>query len=540
VITHSSRRAAFVAVLALLALLTWQAPAQAHAALVKSTPAAGTVVPDPPTEVVLTFSEPISPVNDKIRVLGPDGDRADTGKPEANGTVLTIKLKENLARGTYLVSFRIISADSHPVPGGFTFSFGEPSATPVEVPQEESDTAVTTLIGVAKYLGYLGILLIAGTVLVLTLLWPSRLERAGPRKVMWAGFGLVTLATLLGIYLQGPYTSGTGLFEVDGAMFSDVMSSRYGVALLVRLGVLAVAAIMLRPLINGTSGLADRVLVLILAGIGVLTWPLAGHPAGSPVPAVSVISDALHLAGASVWLGGLVMLFAFLLRQADERELGAILPIWSRWAGLAVSTVILAGVVSALIEIGTVTALFNTTYGRLILVKVGLVALLVGAAALARRHVQRGEAPKVRRVIAIELTLAMAVLGVTAALTQTTPARTAEAIANTPVQQTVSSTMDSSLFRLQADFEPAKRGNNLVHLYAYDKFGQPLTVVEWKVTAALPSAGLEPVEVPTLKITENHVTGSISLPSAGEWQFRFTLRTTEIDQDTVTATVTIK
>ena len=113
----------------------------------------------------------------------------------------------------------------------------------------------------------------------------------------------------------------------------------------------------------------------MLGVVALGTWPLAGHPAASPVPAVSVVVDAVHLASMAVWLGGLVMLVGFLLRQADERELGAILPIWSRWAALAVAALVLAGVVQALIEVGTLSALVSTTYGRLILVKVGLFAV---------------------------------------------------------------------------------------------------------------------------------------------------------------------
>lgn len=537
-----TRRISVTVLTGLLLLLGLQSPAHAHAVLTKSTPAAGSVVQEPPKEVVLTFSESISPVNDKIRVIGPDGKRADNGKLAAEGGVLRIGMVENPPRGTYLVSFRVISADSHPVPGGFTFSYGEPSAAPAELPQaEQENSTVTSLIKVAKYVGYLGLILLVGAAWVLALLWPVRLDRRGPRRVLWLGFGLVTLSTLAGLYLQAPYTGGTGLFVVDGDDLASVMSSQYGVALLVRLAVLAVGAILVRPLIKGTGTMTDQVLALLVAVIAGLTWPLSGHPAASPVPPVSVVADLLHLGGAAFWLGGLTMLALFLLRQADERESAAILPVWSRWAGLAVSVVLLAGVVSALIEVGTPTALVNTPYGRWVLVKIGLVALLVGAAAQARRLVQRGETGKLRKVVIVELSIAALVLGVTATLTQTTPARTAEAIALAPAQPiTYTTTLQSPLFKLQVEVDPAKRGNNLVHLWAYKPDGTPMPVVEWKVTAALPAAGIEPIEVPTLKLTDNHVTGSITLPSAGDWQFKFTLRLSEIDQDSVTVTVPIK
>ncbi len=523
----------FLLLLAAAFVLLPAAPAQAHAALIKTNPVQGTTVQIAPQQVELTFSEAITPVNDKIRIIGPDGKRADTGTPKAEGAVLRIGLKENPPRGTYLVSFRVISADSHPVPGGFTFSIGEPSATPTQEADTETNATITWLIGAAKYVGYAGLVLLVGSAFVLALLWPARLDRRGPKRMLWLGFGLVALSTIAALALQGPYT---------GLGFEDVMGSPLGIALLVRLAVLAVAAILLRPLLNGTGGIVDRVLVLGLAGIGALTWPLAGHPAGSPVPPVSIVVDAIHLAGVAAWLGGLAMLAIFLLRKANETELRAILPVWSRWAGVTVSAVLLAGVVAALIEVGTVTALYKTTYGRTLLAKLALVTLVMGAAMLARRMVSQGRTT-IGPLIKTELTIAAVVLGLTAALTQTTPARTAEAIAQTPAigqGQIFSSTLESNLFRLQVEVDPAKQGNNLIHLYAYTPDGQPLKVQEWKVTMALPSAGVEPVDVPVLKITDNHVTGSANIPAAGDWVFKFTLRTTEIDQDSATTTIKIK
>jgi copper transport protein len=525
------KRAVWVALAFLAVLLGAQSPAQAHAVLTKSTPSAGSVVQEPPREVVLTFSESVKPVNDKIRIIGPDGKRADTGKITASGTVVRIPLQDNPSKGTYLVNFRVISADSHPVPGGFTFSYGQPSATPSELPATQTEnTPAANAMKVAKYLSYLGLVLLVGSAVVLALLWPARLDRRGARRVLWAGFGLTGLATALSIAFQVPYT---------GSSLEDVLRSQFGVAMLVRLAALAVGLIMVRPLIKGDGSSTDKALVLILAAIAAVTWPLAGHPAATPVPPISIVSDALHIGAVSMWLGGLVMMAFFLLPKADDRELGAILPVWSRWAGMAVSVVLLAGVVSALIEISTPSALVKTTYGQLVLLKIALVGIIIGSAALARRGVHRAEGRRIRKFVAVELSIAAVVLGVTAILTQTTPARTAEA-ADQAATAIYDQTIAGQLYKVEIQVDPAKRGDNLIHLWAYTLDGQPLNVLEWKVTAALPAAGIEPVDIPTLKLTDNHVTGSMSLPQAGDWQLEITLRITEIDQDTVTATVPVR
>ncbi|MEV1147436.1 copper resistance protein CopC [Micromonospora sp. NPDC049799] len=526
-------------------LLAPAGPASAHAVLVSSSPNSSAVVPEAPSEVVLTFSEPVREVTGKIRVIAPDGSRADRGDPGFDGGVVTIGVDPAAGRGTYLVSYRVISADSHPVSGAFTYSVGAPSTPPTDSGDDSrADPVVSHGIKVAKYVGYAGLALLVGPALVLAALWPRRLSRSGPARLAWAGLGLVALSTLATVWLQVPYTNGGGPFDVSGEGLSGVLGSTFGATHLVRLGLLAAAAFLLRPLFAGPVGRTDLVILGVLGTAALLTWPLSGHPAASPAPAVSVVVDAVHLGSMAVWLGGLVMLAGFLLRRADERELGAILPIWSRWAALAVSALLLAGTVQALIEVGTPSALVDTTYGRLLLGKIGLFVLVIGVAAYSRALVRRRTAAArpvpVRRAIWAELAITAIVLGLSATLVQTTPARTAVTDTTSRESGYFSTTLTSSLYSLQVEMDPAERGNNTVHFYAYTLDNRPQPVVEWRATAALPSAGIEPIEVPLLPLTDNHATGEISLPASGDWQLRVTVRTSDIDQATVTATVPVR
>ncbi|HEX2772423.1 MAG TPA: copper resistance protein CopC [Micromonosporaceae bacterium] len=530
--------------LTLLALMALPAsPASAHAVLVSSSPGANAVLPSPPAEIVLTFSESVRKVPDRIRVIGPDGSRVDRGEPRFDGAVVTITVDQGGARGSYLVSYRVISADGHPVSGGYTYAVGAPSTTPSDTGSDRTDPAVSTAVKVVKYLGYAGLVLVAGPALVLGLLWPHRLSRRGPARLLWAGVAVLAVATLAEMWLQVPYTAGGGLFDVDGRGLGDVLNSGYGATHLVRLGVLAAAAFLLRTLTTGRHARTDLVLLAILGVVGVLTWPLAGHPAASPAPTVSILADTVHLGSMALWLGGLAILAGFLLRLADDRELGAILPIWSRWATVAVCALLLAGTVQALIEVGTVDALVSTTYGRLVLAKVGLFALAIGAAAYSRQLVRQraGRRPgRMRGAVWAELGITAVVLAVSATLVQTTPARTAAADAETGSVRYFSTTLSSSIYQLQVEVDPAEVGSNSVHLYAYTPDNKPLPVVEWRATAALPDKGVEPVEIPLLPLTDNHVTGEVRFPAAGNWQLRFTVRISEIDQATVSATVPIK
>ncbi len=551
--TPRRRRAAAALAGLLLALLgvliAPAAPAGAHAVLQSTDPAAGSVVPAAPDRVTLTFTEAVRLVPGRTQVLAPDGSRADQGEPSVAGNAVTIPLRAGGSNGTYLVSFRVISADSHPIGDAFMYSVVTQSAPPTAASDDDGgvDGAVRAAIPVAKYLGYAGLLLVIGPVLVLALLWPHRLPRRNPARLIWTGFGLIAVSTLAGLWLQAPYSTGNGLFDVSGADLRDVLGSTFGAVMLVRLGVVAAAAVLVRPLLSGRGGdsRSDLAVLAVLAVAALATWPLTGHPSASPVAAVSVVVDAVHLAAMAVWLGGLVMLLAFLLPRAEPKELGAILPIWSRWAALSVGALVLAGTVQALVEVGSLDGLTGTGYGRLIMVKVGLVALVLGVAFLARRLVARRvseDRPKpLRRLIGVELGVTAVILGVTAVLVQVTPARTAIAqAASVGETALVTRTVTTKDFRLQVEVTPAEGGNNSIHLYAYTPAGQPLPVVEWIATAALPARGIEPIDVLLQRITDSHAIGQITLPSGGDWVFKFTLRTSDVDQSSGSTTVSVR
>ncbi len=533
-------------VLGCLALLAGPAsPAHAHATLLDTDPADGAILPEAPSRVVLTFSEPISPVPDRVLVVSPEGERVERGDPVVAGSEMTIELEPVAVRGTYLVSYRIISADSHPVAGTITFSVGAPSEVPTVVEgTSPRDTAAETAMSVGKYVGYAGLVLLVGAGLALAALWPRRLDRKPVTTLLWAGVWLVALGTLVTLWVQAPYVTGGSLLGFDAAALRDVLGSTYGTAHIIRLGILAAVAMLLSPLRERRASRSDLILLAALGLAGFTTWPVAGHPIASPLPAVSVAVDVVHLAAMSFWLGGLVILAAFLLPRANERELGIILPAWSRWATLAVTWLVAAGLIMALIEVGSLSALFDTTYGRLLLAKVALVAAVMAVAGYSRRQVQRRLAPTqpraLRIAVFVEAIVLAVVVAITSVLVQTTPARTAQLEAQEALIGDFAAVLESPLYRLEVLVEPGRVGSNRVHLYSYHpETGEPLPVEEWTATASLPSAGVERLEVSLVPITDNHVFGEVALPIAGEWEMRFSLRLSEIQEAAVTTTVLI-
>ncbi|GAA2523426.1 copper resistance CopC/CopD family protein [Pilimelia columellifera] len=534
-----------VALLALFAtVLLPAAPASAHAVLVSSTPRVGAVLPTAPSQVLLEFSEPVSLVADKVRVLGPDGKRADAGNSRSDGARVAIPLNPNGPQGTYLVSFRIISADGHPVPGGFVYSVGAPSANPPTLADVEDpvDPVAQGVMSAIKFLGYAGLLVVVGAVMVLGMLWPRRLDRRPVVRLAWVGLGVIALSAVLALLAQAPYSAGRGMLNITATDLRQVLASDMGTGHLIRLGVLAACAFLLPPVLAGRAGKLDVIPLALLATVGVATWPLAGHPVASPVPALSVVVDAFHVVGMAVWLGGLFMLLVFLLPRANDEELGAILPVWSRWAVLAVAAILLSGTVQVLVEVGTVDGLLTTRYGALVLVKIGLLAVVVAAATYARKLTERPETTtrpgRLRQVVAVELAVTTVILAVSAVLGQTPPARSATAAAQ-QASGPFSTTVTTSLYTLQVELSPGGIGMNEMHAYAYTPAGRPQPVVEWRASATLAAAGVEAVTIPLVKLADNHATGQFVAPTAGQWQLRFGVRTSDVDEASVTVTVPI-
>jgi copper transport protein len=290
-----------------------------------------------------------------------------------------------------------------------------------------------------------------------------------------------------------------------------------------------------------------RGLALIGLGLaGLTTWPLTGHATESPLAGAIVAADVVHLAAMAVWLGGLVTLSVFLLRRAHPRVLGVLLPAWSRWAALAVVWLAGAGAVQAVVQVGSVGALWGTAYGRLVLGKIAILALVLTAAAFARRLVRRAQVSAagpalLRRTVGVEIVATVVVLGLSAVLVQATPGRSAVTGQTATVEKGVSQTLTSDLFTLQFAVYPVELGeNNTVHGFTYTPEGKPLPAQEWTVTTRLSGQDLEPVSAPMLPLTpRNDAVGALTFPLPGTYELSFTVRVSDFDQATVRTTITV-
>jgi copper transport protein len=567
-------------------------PASAHATLEHTVPAADAHLGAEPRTVILSFDEPVDLTLGTATAVGPNGSRVDSGYTQRDGgRTVTIALRPNAGPGTYVVSYRVVSVDSHPVSGGFVFRVGHAAAAPgAGVPENRSPATSTNpgqaseptdlraVYAACRYLGFVGLLLLVGAALFRLALWPPGLPDRRLGILIWLGYGLVCGASLGELVLQVPYATGGSLADVPGTGLSAVLGTTFGIAHVVRLAVLAAAApvlVTMSPAAGNAEPNFQRrarwpVLCAVPLAVALLaTWAYSGH-AGSTDPLESVPSDVIHLAAMSVWLGGLVVLLVALLPVADDLGLRAALPRWSTIAMASVAALILSGAVQALIETDSWSAFKDTTYGQLLIAKIALLAVVLVIANFSRLWVRRryavgvagpggpptGPEPtdvrRLRRGVAAESVLAAAAVAVATVLIQTVPARSASAVQPTPVADarrpvTRAGAYVAAIRRgnvvVHVKVDPAVAGIQYIYLDATRPGGHRVHVREWTLTVGNDALGLEHVNVPVLidsGVGHHYVYGSFTMAATGTWTIQVTARTTDVDETIATCRVRIK
>ena len=382
-------------------LLAGAGPASAHAALTGSDPTQGVVVDKAPSQVTLTFSEKVATSDDSLRVLDPKGKRVDTGKPSnVSGTSYAVPLHSGLSDGTYTVSWQVVSADSHPVAGAFTFSIGAPSTTSVSVSDRTVGGGIVGwLYGFGRYVSYAGFIVMVGGAAFVLACWRRGSGVRALQRLVVSGWLALTSATLLLLLLRGSYTSSGKVGDIfDLSLLGQVLQTKSGAALISRLLLLAAAALFIAVLFGAydkredeekrdlTFGLAIGGSV-VAAGLAA-SWAMAEHASTGLQPGVAMPVDVVHLLAVAGWLGGLCALLVALYRSDTPIEAAAVRR-FSRVAFGSVLALVATGIYQSWRQLGSWSAFTDTAYGQLLLVKIGLVALLVGIAWISRRWTAR-------------------------------------------------------------------------------------------------------------------------------------------------------
>jgi copper transport protein len=573
-------------------------PAAAHATLVSTDPAEGARLDSMPAQVTLEFSEGVSLGAGYARVLGSDGARVDTGTASVSGRVLTIPVRAGLPDDGYLVSYRVISADAHPISGAYSFVVGngEPVSASAAGAKDRTDPVVAAGLPISRWGGFAGLALAIGVPVLLLTCWPAGWGSPRLRRLAAGGAITVVVTAVLDFLLQGPYAAATGLGSLlDPSLLSATAASEAGRTLLVRAALAAgLAAVLLPAWRRALPPSAVRTGVAGMLALGLVVSTAAiGHPVAGTWPGLAVPVAAVHAGAMAVWLGGLAALLAGVLRPgAPAQDLASALTPWSRIAFGAVTALVVSGTVQAVREVESPTALFTTTYGLVLTAKLVLVLVLLAAAGVSRVWVQqrlgvrrprpggrrrltahafaaggpdgavgdveaaevagaaglRGRlqseaaaehVPALRRSVLVEVAVAAVVLALSAVLVGTPPARSAVAQPVDVLLPLHSSSGPSG--SVQVSVDPARPGPNTLHLYLFDEGGRLTQPAGITVSLTEPSQEIGPLDVKLQPAGPGHyVAYGMSIPGAGTWTLAVTVRLDEFTATTARTDVAVR
>jgi len=426
-------------------LLLGASPASAHVQIISSTPGDGSRLSAAPAQVSVRLSENIGIQPNSLHVVDRQGAPADTGpvfQPGENAQEFAIRLRPGLPDGSYLIEYAFVSADSHPVRGTFAFVVGNgpliTSAGAVSA-ATGTDGVVNALFTTFRWVSFLAVALLGGLVFVQTCRPAGRTDPRA-RALLRIGCGLAAATAVAGFFLQGPYVAGKGLSALfDPSMIEATWRVAYGKLLVLRLVAAGTLAVLLPRLLVPADALSQRLrfryenIALVSGLVVLLSFSATGHAITDPILLLSISADMAHFGAIAIWAGGLAQLALCLRRPAPDEEVGPVVERFSRIAAIAVCVIVVSGTYLAFRYVPSVSALWTTTYGRLLLLKLAGFALLLALANVSRQAMFRGitgrgrgvltaELTRLRLAVGAEVALLAVVLGLAAMLSSISPA----------------------------------------------------------------------------------------------------------------------
>ena len=526
--------------------------ASAHATLESSSPADGQSVLTSPSEIRITFSEAVTTISGGLSVLDADGKTVDVGNSEVvGGRTLVAPISETLSDGTYVATYRVLSADGHPVSGSLLFAVGGGALDRSAQPSSSGDRLWEIIGGISRFIMYLAALVAAGVAFFLAFIHDHAEDRW--RIVPFVRIGsILALLSAIGIVMsQAALLTGKGAGAVtDSTVLRDVLNQNLGWSLaLLMIGLAAV---------HLSTDIPKKVVSQSLALYGGLavtvSFAVWGHATELSPTAISLAADAIHATAAALWLGGLVGLVMVLSVRTPEtvRATAGIIGRFSRMAFWSVIALTLAGLTLTITGSGaSLNSILTTTWGQLVLAKIGLTLIVVLIAAWNRRTLvpsltsptENTDELAVRwatllRTIRAEAVLLVAVVALTAIVVNVPPARTAVVAKADRVD--ITQRVDTGNVQLSVD--PAIVGPNTVAVRYTDGTGQPINVANsMSIEFSQPSAGLEPItrQVPASEPGVFVIQGNeLSIP--GTWTITIAVRTGDFTEQRTSFEVPVR
>ena len=512
-----------IALICLVMALGAGGRAAAHAQLVAAEPAAGAVVAAMPSEVVLRFNEPVAALS--VRWFPPAGAPIDVA-PRIDGDALRVPVPAGLGVGTHTLSWRVVSADGHPLGASHAFSLGAPSAAAGAMPGP-----VAAARGAAMARGLLTLTLVLGAG---GAVYARLVERegagSGARGLAVAAALATPVAAVLALGMHGLDLLGEPLDALAGrAPWAAASASRVAATAGVGAAAGLVAAAALRR-----AGAAGAMLAGAAWALAAASFALSGHAATARPTWLTAPSVALHAAAFLFWLGALPGIMAG--ARGAGPGFAATLRRFSAMATPLVAALVLTGAALAAVQLGRPGAIVDTAYGRLLAAKLAAVLALLVLAAFNRVRLTPaiaagapGAARRLRHSVAMEIVLGLVILALASGFRLTPPPRALDA-ADPALQLQLHGRSAGAHVVLR----PGRPGPNTVEIGLGGLAPREVTVV-----LRNPAAGVEPIVVAAVPRGGGWATGPVQLPEAGRWSLTLDLLIGDFEKQTLSGEVTL-
>lgn len=525
----------------------------AHAYITNSNPSENEILETAPKKVYIEFNEKIQTGFNVLNVLNSSGERVDKKNVVINSDTeksMEVDLKSDLPNDIYTIEWRVVSADGHSVSGMIPFSIGElPEGATFPTQQDSGNLSsfISTMIN--KGFLYVGFSIYMGLLLFYTIWFkndklPTELVKRTKRTSIIALF-LLAISIISSLVIQTQSYAGEGLLASmkPSNLLETLTSTKEGTIWIVQMILLAILFLAHRSIWTKEAYLKRKHWIIPgLAFIGImLSKAFLGHPSSSPYETVAIMFDFFHLVAASIWLGGMIVIILFLkegifAKEGEGHDLyWASMERYSLWALFTVAVLAITGAINASLLIPDFHSLVSTTYGKVLLIKIGLLVLMLifGAYHLVSRLLLRKK-DFYKKSIIMEITLGILILFVTTAFTQI---QTPTLPIDLPFYEEAELGYNENI---SLSITPKKTGvQNQYEVFVFDNNRKPIDPVE-QITISL-RQGEKEMSFPLTKEKEGHyVAENLQLNQPGKWDVEIHVLTDKLESLDISYSIDIR
>lgn len=475
----------FWLIVSLFVLLLNPAMAFGHATIISSNPSPNEAMDTLPEKISIQFSENIQPAFHSLEVFSQDGDKIqiqDSAISEQSEKVLEARWNGTIDEGIYYIKWRVVSSDGHPIEGTIPFQFGDSAGLSDQENSEVNASFPDSFNVILQSLQYICFAALTGILFFrLSLMQDSRIFEASRRTrlYLWLSYAGLAFSIFCSLPLKVTIDAGVGWTDAFKVSYiKEVLNgTNFGTVWIIEILILLLLFLVIYFMLENSLNKSLPYLSFIIIACLMICKALTGHTAAVPNQVLAVLMDFLHLLSMALWLGGLMALLVILPGLADRQAIQedkktfywSIISRFSKWAFLFVIILIVSGIYSSLLHVPTIHSLFNTTYGQLLLAKVGLMLVMI---VLGGFHFFRGkkQTKKLGYSVGIEFGLGVVILLVAALLTNIQTAMSSPG----PIEKTLMTEENNEVTLMVT---PNEVGDNLIQVNLSNE-GKPIADIE--------------------------------------------------------------